>query len=380
MPLIWTTDGAFTISNGSGIAWGSGGSVYLGAGGTTQKQVTDSISVSTSETAAIRNEFTLADSISVSTSEALSITVDLTVADGINVSINDALSIGNSLTVTDTGTVECSEALSIAVTLTVEDSITVSIEDAISDEISTEPFFINVSDSIEVSSSEAISLVVGVTVPDSINVSATDSLSLTASIPVADSLTVLQEELLSFSFTLSVTDTVEIDIDDEVDSSITKYIISVADAIAVSTTEVIDVASTTLELVFAGVFIPRYNPNRWLPISTSPDTEYNMKTVVTRLNKQPSESRIYGIDFSNYDEIAKQAESLISVASVTANPGTLTIEDIDLIDEDEDGIVETVAFRVLGGVKDVQYKVTAIVNTNGDNVLEGQGILSLEDN
>ena len=96
-----------------------------------------------------------------------------------------------------------------------------------------------------------------------------------------------------------------------------------------------------------------------------------------RLTKQPGESRVYGMDFSKYPEIAVAAETLSSgTASVTVDPSGLTVAAPTL-----SGSI--VKFRVSGGTLDAgqmkTYRFEVKVDTSGGNTIEGDGILYLVD-
>jgi hypothetical protein len=89
------------------------------------------------------------------------------------------------------------------------------------------------------------------------------------------------------------------------------------------------------------------------------------------LTKQPSESRIYTMDFSA-NLIA--GETIVSVDSVTGAPSGLTIAG-GIISSDG----KQVQNRISGGAAGTVYKITLVVTTSLSNVLEGEGALVVKD-
>lgn len=90
---------------------------------------------------------------------------------------------------------------------------------------------------------------------------------------------------------------------------------------------------------------------------------------VPSLIKQPSESRLFGMDFA----ARLGNDELLTVTSVSASPTGLTLSG-------SPGISGTEATqRIAGGTSGVKYKVTFVVVTAGGNTLEGEGILQVKD-
>jgi len=87
------------------------------------------------------------------------------------------------------------------------------------------------------------------------------------------------------------------------------------------------------------------------------------------LNKQPSESRVYAMDFSAKMDAT---DSVASVSSITVLPATLTYTT-----PTPSG--KSVVMRLSGGVDNTQYKVTVIIVTTLGNTLEGEGFLLVKD-
>lgn len=83
------------------------------------------------------------------------------------------------------------------------------------------------------------------------------------------------------------------------------------------------------------------------------------------LYKQPSESRIYTMDFSAN---MSSGETLVAVTSFTVSPAGLTYTSATPSGQ-------VVAMRLSGGTDDVQYKITVVVTTSAGNTLENEGYL-----
>ncbi len=88
------------------------------------------------------------------------------------------------------------------------------------------------------------------------------------------------------------------------------------------------------------------------------------------LVKQPSESRVFAMDFAA--QLA-DGESLTSVSSVTAAPSGLTISGAATLS----GAVASQ--RIAGGTAGVRYVVTFVVTTSASNTLEGEGYLLVKE-
>lgn len=91
---------------------------------------------------------------------------------------------------------------------------------------------------------------------------------------------------------------------------------------------------------------------------------------VPTLIKQPSENRLYSMDFAaNLDE----GETILSVSSVVAAPPGLTLSG------SASASGTRASQRILGGTDGVLYKVTFIVVTSSGNTLEGEGFLRVKE-
>jgi len=88
--------------------------------------------------------------------------------------------------------------------------------------------------------------------------------------------------------------------------------------------------------------------------------------------KQPSESRLYSMDFS--PNLA-ESETLSSVTTVTGAPTGLTIGTAAV-----DSTTKKAQFRVSAGTAGQSYKITVVVLSSASNILEGEGILVVRDN
>lgn len=88
--------------------------------------------------------------------------------------------------------------------------------------------------------------------------------------------------------------------------------------------------------------------------------------------KQPSESRLYTMDFSG---VMAPGETILSVTSVTVDKVTVPALSVS-------GIVfsGTLAqFRLTAGQGGIRYKMTVVVVTSASNTLEGEGFVQCED-
>lgn len=90
---------------------------------------------------------------------------------------------------------------------------------------------------------------------------------------------------------------------------------------------------------------------------------------VQKLDKQPSESRVYDIDFAAN---LATGETINAVSSLTAAPSGLTLGSASFTNT-------KAQVRISGGVTGTQYKITAIVTTSDSNTLEGEGNLLVLD-
>lgn len=90
-----------------------------------------------------------------------------------------------------------------------------------------------------------------------------------------------------------------------------------------------------------------------------------MQTLI----KQPSESRLFSMDFS---PLLSPGESVDSVTSVTASPAGLTLSGNAVR-----GVFAEV--RAAGGTDSTRYKVTFVVVSSAGNTLESEGVLLVKD-
>ena len=92
---------------------------------------------------------------------------------------------------------------------------------------------------------------------------------------------------------------------------------------------------------------------------------------ITTLYKQPSESRVYDVDFSAN---MAETETIGSVTSYVASPAGLTLDATISISG------QKVQRRISGGTAGAQYKITVVILTSLSNILEGEGLLVVQDN
>ena len=106
-------------------------------------------------------------------------------------------------------------------------------------------------------------------------------------------------------------------------------------------------------------------------------------TSETEVFKQPGESKLYSMDFT---DLLGTSETISSVTSVTeegttdltiANKVVITSETV--VDGVTIGVNKGISFRVSGGIHGRNYRIEAIVVTSAANTLEGDGILKVRD-
>lgn len=88
--------------------------------------------------------------------------------------------------------------------------------------------------------------------------------------------------------------------------------------------------------------------------------------------KQPSESRLYTMEFA---ALLGVGESLSTVVSVVVDKVTVPV--LSVANTAVSG--STLTFRLAAGLGGTRYKVTGIVTTSAGNTLEGEGIVQVED-
>lgn len=89
---------------------------------------------------------------------------------------------------------------------------------------------------------------------------------------------------------------------------------------------------------------------------------------IETLKKQPSESRLYTMDFSAN---LTTSETLASITSVTADIVGLSLG-VPVLGS------RSAQVRISGGTADVMYKITWVVVTSAGNTLEAEGYLLVE--
>lgn len=87
------------------------------------------------------------------------------------------------------------------------------------------------------------------------------------------------------------------------------------------------------------------------------------------LVKQPSESRLFSMDFSG---LLASGETVSGVTSATADKAGLVLGAPAFT-------TSAAQVRISGGTDGVTYKITFVVTTSLSNTLEGEGLLSVED-
>jgi hypothetical protein len=94
--------------------------------------------------------------------------------------------------------------------------------------------------------------------------------------------------------------------------------------------------------------------------------------MAEELYKQPSESRLYHFVFTNLLTADETISSINSVVQV--NYGNVSGSS-DLTIAGETNSTNTVQARLSGGTEDESYKLTALITTSDNNILELDGIL-----
>ncbi len=102
-----------------------------------------------------------------------------------------------------------------------------------------------------------------------------------------------------------------------------------------------------------------------------------MSVIATEsLIKQPSEKRQYSMDFAALLDTGESLESLQSISHIIINCNrgdTLTISNTSIYEGNK------IFFWVEGGQKNDSYRISIVVKTTHDQILEGDGILSIRD-
>lgn len=98
------------------------------------------------------------------------------------------------------------------------------------------------------------------------------------------------------------------------------------------------------------------------------------------LTKQPDESRLYDMDFSNLLATGETISSVDSVTQLEWDANTedyIATTDLTLGAPSTNGTIGQV--RISGGNDGETYKITFLVTTDATNTLEGEGILTVVD-
>ena len=90
------------------------------------------------------------------------------------------------------------------------------------------------------------------------------------------------------------------------------------------------------------------------------------------LQKQPSESRLYTM---NFEGNLASGETITGITSVSGDPAGLTISGQAIVTPAS----KKITFRVAGGTDGNSHKITAIVTTSASNTLEGECTMVIGD-
>jgi len=93
--------------------------------------------------------------------------------------------------------------------------------------------------------------------------------------------------------------------------------------------------------------------------------------MATPLIKQPSESRLYTMDFR---QLMTAAEAITAISSAVVTPTTLS--PMNILSSAFSG--KKVQIRLNGGLDGTTYVLTVIVTTDAGNTLEGDGSVKVE--
>lgn len=98
-------------------------------------------------------------------------------------------------------------------------------------------------------------------------------------------------------------------------------------------------------------------------------------TANQRLCKQPSEKRRFAMDFSRLLSTGEVITALSSITSeeINGDPSDLTISGQTVVNGNK------VEMFIEGGTSGKTYRVEITVNTNGSQILQGDGILYVSD-
>jgi len=92
----------------------------------------------------------------------------------------------------------------------------------------------------------------------------------------------------------------------------------------------------------------------------------------TTLKKQPNETRIYGMSFSN--KLRSSTETLTSINSIDIYPDDASLTAIEY------SVGTNIAnIQVSGGDNGRTYKITVLVTTSDNQILENEGLMEILD-
>lgn len=97
-------------------------------------------------------------------------------------------------------------------------------------------------------------------------------------------------------------------------------------------------------------------------------------TAKQRLCKQPAEKRKFSMDFS---QLLATGEILTSIASVTSETIDEGSSDLTITGTTING--SKVEMFIADGTSGLTYRIEVTVNTNGSQILQGDGILYVSD-
>lgn len=97
-------------------------------------------------------------------------------------------------------------------------------------------------------------------------------------------------------------------------------------------------------------------------------------TAKQRLCKQPVEKRKFSMDFS---QLLASGETITSIASVTSETIDGNTSDLIITGQTING--SKIEMFIADGTSGLTYRVEITVNTNGSQILQGDGILYVSD-
>lgn len=97
-------------------------------------------------------------------------------------------------------------------------------------------------------------------------------------------------------------------------------------------------------------------------------------TAPEKLEKQPSETRTYTMDFSGLMTSLETISSITTVTSELRGGGTS-----DLTIASENISAQTVTMSISGGTSGYVYRVEVIIVTSTSQIIEGDGMLFVTD-